>query len=249
MGNLNYDLYATSRFRSNLNQRLSHSTHCDHIFRFKSFYNASLNCIALITAFLFYPTHFFSRLSIIYKISDIAMPLANLKKQTYSPEKTKESVLPKVLQTPSGLALLEIQGTIHIGKRQLTSSGGLGLETQDDEVKEDDDEDMSDGDDEIEEVGKFDFSDLEKGGSEVVLQIGKFQRLRGKLIKLKMPLAVLRIDPVTSESDEPPVTQEAKEQSYHSIANDRDAEVEVPILDIVYHKILFATRPEPIVYG
>lgn len=177
------------------------------------------------------------------------MPLANLKKQTYSPDKTKESALPKVLHTPSGLALLEIQGTIHIGKRQLTSSGGLGLDTQDDEVKEDDDEDMSDGDDDIEEVGKFDFSDLEKGGSEVVLQIGKFQRLRGKLVKLKMPLAMLRIDPGSGESVvEPPGTQEAKEQRFHSIANDCDAEVEVPILDIVYYKILFATRPEPIVY-
>lgn len=186
------------------------------------------------------------------------MPVARFNKKTYKEDHALESVLPKILKTPSGLALLEIQGTITVGKRKLTSEGGFGLENEDEE-----DADMTDGEDSnninqdvyeaVPHIGEFDFSDIESGGSEVVLRIGKFQRLRGKLTKLKMPLAVLRMDPKDSseEVDEikPPPTQDLLDATRRTIVNDRDAVVEVPILDIIYYKILFSTRPEPIVYG
>lgn len=179
------------------------------------------------------------------------MPVAILSKKKHDPNQSIEGLLPKVLQTPSGLALLEIQGSINIGKRTLSSVGGLGLENVEDEDSEsennpDDEADMNnDSDEGIHHIGEFDFSGLEAGGSEVTLRIGRYQRLRGKLIKLKYPLAVLRVDP----KEDPTVTQESIEEKRNAIGDSRDAIVEVPILDIIYHKILFSTRPEPIVYG
>lgn len=176
------------------------------------------------------------------------MPTADIKKISYGADACTTSVLPKVLQTPSGLALLDLQGIINIGKHKLTSSGGFELESAEEIENQEDDARESLA---MSHVGDFDFSDVENGGSEVVLKIGKFQRLRGKITKLKMPLAVLRMDPpkdAAAPGEEVPGSQRTDDLR-HEIANDRNAGVEVPIVDIIYHKIVFSTRPEPIVYS
>lgn len=182
------------------------------------------------------------------------MPVAKITKKQYDPILSLNQILPKILQTPSGLALLEIQGSINIGNKTLSSAGGLGLgnvegEDEDSEMKNtlDDENEEDQSYDQMHHIGEFDFSDVEAGGSEVTLRIGRFQRLRGKLVKLKFPLAVLRVDP--NEDSAAAATQESLAEKRATIGENRDAIVEIPILDIIYHKIHFSTRPEPIVYG
>lgn len=179
------------------------------------------------------------------------MPTANLSKVAYPPERCLTTPLPQLLQTPSGLALIEIQGTIIIGKHKLTSSGGFELENAGNDAEGDDSMDVDGEDDTISmaHLGEFDFSDIENGGTEVVLKLGKFQRLRGKVVKLKAPLAVLRVDPpsLLAQGGQVPSSQSLEEER-QQIANDRNAGMEVPIVDIIYHKVLFSSRPEPIVY-
>lgn len=87
---------------------------------------------------------------------------------------TASSPLPKLLQTPSGLALLELQGTINL------PSGADGQTLSD------------------LEVGKLEFPDYEPGaeGSAWMktahLYIGEHQRLTGEVKKLPRAIAVVR---------------------------------------------------------
>lgn len=179
------------------------------------------------------------------------------------------NALPSVLKTPSGLALLEIQGSIYVGSRPLIDFGhGLGLlqETQQDEDNEEEDKNYLHFDNstvELQKLGRFDFSNLEKGGNEVLLYIGDHQRLRGKIVQLKTPLAVLQMNPhqncdghsMGQDNDvnmAPPssnVSIDSTRDNYHrQVAYDEKANVEIPILEIIRHKLVFATRPEPVVY-
>jgi chromosome transmission fidelity protein 8 len=113
------------------------------------------------------------------------------------------SPLPNLLQTPSGLALLEIQGTVNSTQKPL-DSGALGL-------------------------GKLSFPlyDSSKPQSDtawqkrVHLYVGKHQRLTGEIKKLPMPVAVLR----RVEADEGQALE---------------------VAEIVYYKLLFMQRPEPV---
>jgi chromosome transmission fidelity protein 8 len=145
------------------------------------------------------------------------MPVAVLNKKLQSNIAGGESILPLTIQTPSGLALLDIQGTIRIGNKALTGKGGLGLESQSG--------DQEDDTGALEHVGEFDFSGVMAGGSEVLLRVGKSQLMRGKLEKLKKPVAVLRI-----ESDEQITTEDEVKQ--------------IDVIEIVYYKLAFATMPE-----
>ncbi|KAI1613324.1 chromosome transmission fidelity protein 8 [Exophiala viscosa] len=84
--------------------------------------------------------------------------------------------LPTLLQTPSGLAILEIQGTIH---------GALQDPNEQAEVTT--------------SVGRLEFplhktqeADEGKWMKKVYLYVGKYQRLTGEVKKLAKPLAVIR---------------------------------------------------------
>lgn len=148
------------------------------------------------------------------------MPVAVLRKKLQSTSDITGSVIPQTLQTPSGLALLDIQGNIRIGNKALTGKGGLGLESQNGEPE--------DYISILEYVGEFDFSDVLAGGSEVLLRVGKSQLMKGKLEKLKKPVAVLRI-----ASDEQITTE--------------DEVKEIDVVEIVYYKLAFTTMPEHVV--
>lgn len=154
------------------------------------------------------------------------MPLAIIESNTQRPKRNENVELPNILKTPSGLVLIEIQGSIHIGNRTLSSAVGLGLQN---ENEYDINIQPSSTSDETDLIGKFDFSDLEKGGNSVTLVVDQHQRLRGKLEKLKKPLAILRID----------------EQNGEGTAK---SPVMIPVVDIVSQKLIFSSRPEPIVY-
>ncbi|KAH9827605.1 sister chromatid cohesion protein ctf8 [Teratosphaeria destructans] len=121
--------------------------------------------------------------------------------------------LPQLLQTPSGLAIMEIQGTINstpIPPSQADVQNG-----------------MLDG---SLHIGKlmFPLYDPSNGAEDtawhkrVYLYVGRHQRLTGEVKKLTKPLAVVRRKEGTGESES------------------------LEVAEIVYHKILFAHRPEPV---
>ena len=89
----------------------------------------------------------------------------------YPPSQASDSAssnvpnLPQTIQTPSGLALLEIQGTIHRSS-SVAQDVNAALE-----------------------VGKLIFTD---NSSRVYLYVGKHQRMTGDVKKLAKPVAVLR---------------------------------------------------------
>lgn len=133
---------------------------------------------------------------------------------------TAENALPQLLHTPSGLALLEIQGTIHFPPP--TPSGPPATL-----------------------IGKLVFphynpalndpSDT-KWMKRVYMYIGKGQRMTGECKKLGKPIGVLRkrvgdvaMGGVVGEG----VDGEGREE-------------ELEIVEVVRYKIVFSARPEPI---
>ena len=122
-----------------------------------------------------------------------------------------ENPLPQVLQTPAGLAILELQGTIHTSVTTPDESANfIGSTT----------------------IGRLVFPDYVKGDPEskawmkkVHLYVGPHQRLTGEVKKLVNPMAVLRRKSGTSSAV---------------------GEDELEIAEIIYYKILFSSRPEPV---
>lgn len=125
--------------------------------------------------------------------------------------------LPQLLQTPSGLAILELQGTINLPPRDDTDST---IHSQGETS-----------------IGKLIFPDYDSETQEeqgpawmqrVYLYVGKHQRLTGEVKKLPKPLAVIR----------------RRTPSPMETVVDHAEELE--IVEIVKWKILFSNRPEPV---
>lgn len=134
------------------------------------------------------------------------------------PAFTGANPLPTLLQTPSGLALLELQGTINLPAH--------------------DDEDAIAVEGAVKEtpIGRLVFPDFEEGMQgqgwmkRVYLYVGQHQRLTGEVKKLPKAVAVIRRR--TAESGE--------------LLERQDGEEELEIVEIVKFKIIFSTRPEPV---
>lgn len=113
--------------------------------------------------------------------------------------------LPNILQTPAGLAVLEIQGSLN---STLHTEPGANLP-----------------------VGKLDFPlyNAKAPASDtawqkrVHLYVGKHQRLTGEVKKLPQALAILRKVPGDSADGQA-----------------------LEVAEIIYYKVLFASRPEPV---
>ena len=126
-----------------------------------------------------------------------------------------ENPLPQLLQTPSGLAILELQGSINTPEAPDANNDGI---TNNQSTA----------------VGRLVFPDYDKNeGSEskswmkkVHLYVGRHQRLTGEVKKLANPMAVIRRRIPTQ--------------------TEVSAEEELEIADIVYYKIIFSSRPEPV---
>lgn len=136
----------------------------------------------------------------------------------YPPEaETKtSSPLPQLLQTPSGLALLELQGTINLPAQ---------TDPEDDSAPP---SSLPEGID----VGRLEFPDYDPGAEgsawmqRVHLYVGQHQRLTGEVKKLPRPLAVVR------------------KRGGGEMQNDGTEDLEVA--EVVKYKILFSNRPEPV---
>ena len=127
----------------------------------------------------------------------------------------KENPLPQLLQTPCGLAILELQGTINIpdfpdsaheedlNGTQSTTVGRLVFP----------------------DYAKDDASESKSWMKRVHLYVGRHQRLTGEVRRLTNPMALIRRS---------------------NRAQSSDSKEELEIADIVYYKILFSSRPEPV---
>jgi hypothetical protein len=122
--------------------------------------------------------------------------------------------LPQLLQTPSGLAILEIQGKINMPVPDpLSPTPGATS------------------------IGRLVFPHYRADDpttdttwmKTAHLYVGRYQRLTGEVKKLVNPLAVIQ-------------RREGRE------VDDED-EDELEIVDLVYHKIVFSSRPEPVGEG
>jgi chromosome transmission fidelity protein 8 len=138
--------------------------------------------------------------------------------------------LPALLQTPSGLALLELQGTINLPEQDdegtITSTEGNGGATAQETP-----------------IGRLIFPeyDAQDPGStawmkRVYLYVGKHQRLTGEVKKLPKAIAVIR-----------KMTDGMSQRNGEVIEGvEREHMDELEIVEIVKYKILFSTRPEPV---
>ncbi|KAL8901702.1 MAG: hypothetical protein Q9207_005071 [Kuettlingeria erythrocarpa] len=125
--------------------------------------------------------------------------------------------LPHLIQTPSGLAILEIQGTINFPNGAANNV--------------DSEEPSSTA------IGKIVFPDYRDddatGGTSwmkrVHLYVGRHQRLTGEVKKLPSPVAVI-----------------SRKNSHSDTIIASSATEEIEIAEIIYYKMVFSTRPEPV---
>lgn len=124
--------------------------------------------------------------------------------------------LPQLLHTPSGLAIVEIQGTIHGPHTSSSASdpdqpsvtttlGRLEFPLYEEQEKND---------------GKW----MKK----VYLYIGKHQRLTGEVKKLAKPLGIIQ------------------KAGGGSVDSAEEATSDLELVEIVKYKLLFSGRPEPV---
>lgn len=140
--------------------------------------------------------------------------------------------LPQLLQTPSGIAILELQGTINVPSPSEEDLSGADTDVarESETVFET-------------EIGKLMFPDYSplnpddtKWMKRVYLYAGKYQRMTGEVKKLAKPLAVIRRR--QKQSGTMNTSQEKQ-----SPGQDGD---ELEIVEIIKYKILFPSRPEPV---
>lgn len=130
--------------------------------------------------------------------------------------------LPNLLQTPSGLAILEIQGTINTPPFPSEGSPSTSSACA------------------ATPIGRLVFPHYSDSNPSpawmktVHLYIGRHQRLTGEVKKLANPLAVIRRREMIEEA-----------RREETRGDDGQGE-ELEIVDLVYYKILFSSRPEPV---
>ena len=120
--------------------------------------------------------------------------------------------LPNLLQTPSGLAILEVQGKINLPPPPESSTSTSATP-----------------------IGRLVFPHYRKDDPQTDntwmktahLYVGRYQRLTGEVKKLAKPLAVIR------------------RREGMGMREENDME-ELEIVELVYHKIVFSSRPEPV---
>ncbi|KAL6711295.1 hypothetical protein ACN47E_005826 [Coniothyrium glycines] len=131
-----------------------------------------------------------------------------------------ENPLPQLLHTPSGLALLEIQGTIHFPAspdQPSTQVGKLVFPHYNPDINGPDDT---------------------KWMKRVYMYIGKGQRMTGECKKLPKPIGIMR-KRQAAEAGDVDMSGTAEEEGAAT-------EEELEIVEVVRYKIVFSLRPEPI---
>lgn len=128
------------------------------------------------------------------------------------------SPLPQIVQTPSGLALLELQGTINHPKDHNTGEPLSSFN-----------------------FGRLDFPEYSPDviGSawmkRVFMYVGEYQRLNGELKKMPKAFAVVRKKQGDGDVN---MGDEGEEEEGKG--------EELEVVDIIKYKLLFSGRPEPV---
>jgi chromosome transmission fidelity protein 8 len=153
---------------------------------------------------------------------------------------TTPNPLPQLLQTPSGLAILELQGTINLPARPASE------ESNEVEKEAGDSHSGAEGREYQTPIGRLVFPDYVESNADanqsnwqkrVHLYVGLHQRMTGEVKKLPKPLAVIRR---RQRANADLSGQGAIE------ADPAEEEVdELEIVEIIRHKIIFSSRPEP----
>lgn len=148
---------------------------------------------------------------------DCTMPTVPLLTRPPSSLSPVSNPLPSLLQTPSGLALVELQGDIRFPPTAAQSStqvGKLAFPLYNPSIN-----------------GEGDTKWMKR----VYFYVGKNQRMAGEVKKLGKPFAILKKNETIKDGDVVMRDDEA--------TSGGDA---LEIVDIVKYKIIFATRPEPV---
>lgn len=153
----------------------------------------------------------------------MAATSVTLHPSTTSPSATAApgNPLPQLLQTPSGLALLELQGTINLPAAE---GDGEGSQQQ---------PHIS--------IGRLDFPDYRPDSitfdasstawmRRVYMYVGQHQRLTGEVKKLPRAVGVVR----------------RRQQGGGAGSGGDDRAEELEVVEIVKYKIVFSSRPEPV---
>ncbi|KAH8697688.1 sister chromatid cohesion protein Ctf8 [Talaromyces proteolyticus] len=152
--------------------------------------------------------------------------------------------LPTILHTPSGLAILELQGTINVPPSDVTEQGNSSGPQHTDTV----DALTPTGKIVETELGRLMFPDYVEGDTDntkwmkrAYLFVGKYQRMTGEVKKLAKPLAIIRRRQQQQQ-------QQSKTGSMVDEAQvgEREGGDELEIVEIIKYKIIFASRPEPV---
>lgn len=147
---------------------------------------------------------------------------------TTSSNNNNENALPPLLHTPTGLALLELQGTIN-----------LPITTND-----------AQADDEPINIGRIDFPDYKPDSitfdpsspawmKRVYLYVGQHQRLTGEVKKLPKALGIVR------RRRQMPGSIGSSSEGHQGGGGEQQLEV----VEVVKYKIVFSSRPEPVGTG
>ncbi|KAH7122252.1 Ctf8-domain-containing protein [Dendryphion nanum] len=151
----------------------------------------------------------------------------------HPPDSTKsasENPLPPLLHTPAGLAILELQGTIHFPTAGTNDSSSSTL------------------------VGKLSFPlyNPEAASSDtswmkkIYLYVGQNQRMAGQCKKLGKPFAVIRRRINVDDNDR---VGSSGDIDMGGVEGENVGGEELEIVEIVRYKIVFSTRPEPVSRG
>ncbi len=124
--------------------------------------------------------------------------------------------LPQLIQTPSGLAILELQGTINLPR------GADG-------------EPLADV-----EIGRIEFPDYDPNATttttawmkRVQMYVGQHQRLTGEVKKLPRAIAVVR--------------KRDNRMEYGSGGAHMEEGENLEVVEIIKYKLMFGNRPEPV---
>ncbi|KAL0470747.1 Ctf8 domain-containing protein [Neurospora intermedia] len=139
--------------------------------------------------------------------------------------------LPTLIQTPTGLALLELQGTLNMRDFDPSSTEPITPIP----------------------VGRIDFPDYQpnsltfdpndkKWMKRVYMYIGEHQRLLGEVKGLGKAVGVVRKRMVRQREGMNGEEEEEEEE-------EEEQKEELEVLDIIKYKIVFGTRPEPVTRG
>lgn len=131
--------------------------------------------------------------------------------------------LPHLLQLPSGLALLELQGTINLP----------------DQIIQEDEAVPITGETTIGRLVFPGYDPQDKSSTAwmkpIYMYVGKHQRLTGEVKKLPKAIAVIRKKARVSDAGAMDVDHDGGEPTE-----------DLEIVEIVKHKIIFSSRPEPV---